>query len=156
MVGKRVDVEARGEGVLMFFGNVQFNKDSKWCGVALDEPQVPSGACCLTWQGKNDGSVDGVRYFECPPNHGIFVHQDKVTLLDGTQKKPSRASPQPQAGSGKTAPNPAPKAGTDSAPATPAKDEAKVEEKKKTETQIEQIPAIELAAAPTATAGPSR
>ena len=28
--------------------------------------------------GKNDGSMNGVRYFKCLPNHGIFVLQSKV------------------------------------------------------------------------------
>merc|ERR1712046_279426 len=33
-------------------------------GVALDKPV-----------GKNDGSVQGKKYFECPAGHGIFVRQ---------------------------------------------------------------------------------
>ncbi len=46
-IGKRVEVEGRGEGVLMFFGNVQFNKGAKWGGVALDEPNVRSFVSCM-------------------------------------------------------------------------------------------------------------
>lgn len=36
-------------------------------GVALDAPM-----------GKNDGTVQGIQYFECKPKHGIFVRSDKL------------------------------------------------------------------------------
>ena len=31
-----------------------------WAGIELDEPA-----------GKNNGSVDGILYFNCPPNYGL-------------------------------------------------------------------------------------
>ena len=31
--------------------------------------------------GKNDGSVNGVRYFTCAPNHGSFLRPEKLYLL---------------------------------------------------------------------------
>lgn len=36
-------------------------------GVELDTPT-----------GKNDGTVQGVHYFDCRPKHGIFVRADKL------------------------------------------------------------------------------
>lgn len=42
---------------------------SLWIGVELD-----------TNMGKNDGSVNGIRYFCCKPNHGIFAHPSKFVM----------------------------------------------------------------------------
>ena len=53
-------------GVLKFIGETKFSS-GVWCGIALRE------AC-----GKNDGSVAGIRYFECDQRHGIFVNPKNV------------------------------------------------------------------------------
>ena len=47
-------------------------------GVELDSPT-----------GKNDGSVNGIRYFKCRPNYGIFLLQSRVKRADGAAKKVS-------------------------------------------------------------------
>jgi len=44
--------------VLRFCGRTVFAA-GLWAGVALDEPA-----------GKNNGSVDGILYFRCPPDYG--------------------------------------------------------------------------------------
>lgn len=48
-------------GTVAFIGPVHWTL-GLWLGVKFDEPI-----------GKNDGSVKGVRYFDCEPNHGSFV-----------------------------------------------------------------------------------
>uniref|UniRef100_A0A170XZM1 Tubulin-folding cofactor b n=1 Tax=Triatoma infestans TaxID=30076 RepID=A0A170XZM1_TRIIF len=64
-VGLRCQVSVPGQSVrratIKYIGTVNF-KPGNWIGVQYDEPM-----------GKNDGSVEGVRYFECPPKYGGFV-----------------------------------------------------------------------------------
>lgn len=56
------------KGILRFFGDVQFAQ-GKFCGIELNKSI-----------GKNNGSIQGIRYFQCTPNHGIFVPSEKVYL----------------------------------------------------------------------------
>ena len=42
----------------------------KWIGVVLDDDS-----------GKNNGEVQGKKYFSCPDNHGIFVRPNQVGLI---------------------------------------------------------------------------
>lgn len=54
-VGERVWVNGNKPGYIQFLGETQF-APGQWAGIVLDEPI-----------GKNDGSVAGVRYFQCEP-----------------------------------------------------------------------------------------
>jgi len=66
--GDRVVTGGR-HGVVRFSGTVQF-ATGKYIGIELDAAE-----------GKHDGSMKGVRYFQCPPNHGVFVKPSMVTLV---------------------------------------------------------------------------
>jgi len=59
------------EGVVACLGPVEFNSDSDWVGVRLTGSSVGLG--------KNDGTVKGKRYFDCPPACGIFVKASAVS-----------------------------------------------------------------------------
>eukprot|EP00079_Xenopus_tropicalis_P033323 XP_017947094.1 PREDICTED: CAP-Gly domain-containing linker protein 2 isoform X2 [Xenopus tropicalis] len=75
VVGERVWVNGVKLGVVQYLGETQF-APGQWAGVVLDDPV-----------GKNDGSVGGVRYFECQPLQGIFTRPSKLTrqpVADGT------------------------------------------------------------------------
>jgi len=71
-VGGRIVCAVQGEdllGVVRFAGEASF-ASGQWLGVELDKPS-----------GKNDGSVMGQRYFQCPPSHGLFVRPCMVKCL---------------------------------------------------------------------------
>ena len=79
-VGDRVLTELGDEGYVRFIGETSFNP-GVWVGVALLEPK-----------GKHDGTVEGVRYFECPPNHGLFARAQKLTPIETVGESPSLAA----------------------------------------------------------------
>uniref|UniRef100_A0A3B4CYP0 CAP-Gly domain-containing protein n=1 Tax=Pygocentrus nattereri TaxID=42514 RepID=A0A3B4CYP0_PYGNA len=66
-VGERVWVNGNKPGYVQFIGVTQF-APGQWAGIVLDEPI-----------GKNDGSVAGVRYFQCEDLRGIFTRPSKLS-----------------------------------------------------------------------------
>uniref|UniRef100_A0AC35TGR4 CAP-Gly domain-containing protein n=1 Tax=Rhabditophanes sp. KR3021 TaxID=114890 RepID=A0AC35TGR4_9BILA len=67
-------------GTICFIGLTKFST-GEWIGVALDEPL-----------GKNAGEVQGTRYFECEPSHGLFVKASRLARTDDYVKSPSVVS----------------------------------------------------------------
>nr|XP_050023851.1 CAP-Gly domain-containing linker protein 4-like isoform X3 [Dermacentor andersoni] len=87
-IGDSVVVGQR-KGVVRFLGETQFapahseqpspERTGYWCGIELAKPE-----------GKNNGSVNGVTYFTCPPNHGVFAQPLKVKWIPpGTDEEAS-------------------------------------------------------------------
>ncbi|XP_036907886.1 CAP-Gly domain-containing linker protein 1 isoform X2 [Sturnira hondurensis] len=120
-VGERVWVNGNKPGFIQFLGETQF-APGQWAGIVLDEPI-----------GKNDGSVAGVRYFQCGPLKGIFTRPSKLTRklqaedeANGVQTTHAcrAASPLPTAAASATAPSPAPPSGVPPKPSQPAAKEA--------------------------------
>ncbi|XP_040849602.1 dynactin subunit 1 isoform X3 [Ochotona curzoniae] len=70
-VGSRVEVIGKGHrGTVAYVGATLF-ATGKWVGVILDEAK-----------GKNDGTVQGRRYFTCEEGHGIFVRQSQIQVFE--------------------------------------------------------------------------
>ncbi|KAL4107067.1 hypothetical protein PRIC1_005102 [Phytophthora ramorum] len=66
-VGKFIDV-GNVPGVVRYIGTTRFATGT-WVGIELCEQK-----------GKNSGTVDGEKYFSCPPNHGIFIRASRLDL----------------------------------------------------------------------------
>ncbi|KIK02267.1 hypothetical protein K443DRAFT_677778 [Laccaria amethystina LaAM-08-1] len=63
----------QGRGVVRFIGPTSF-AIGKWVGVELYEPN-----------GKNDGSVNGIHYFTCKLNYGVFIRQSQIKGVHGSE-----------------------------------------------------------------------
>mmetsp|Transcript_28180 Transcript_28180/g.54792 ORF Transcript_28180/g.54792 Transcript_28180/m.54792 type:complete len:574 (-) Transcript_28180:107-1828(-) len=83
-LGDRVSLTKTGHhGRVAYEGKVNY-RPGHWVGVALDRPV-----------GLNNGSVKGVRYFDCKARHGIFVPPSALTLLERAKPR-ARLRAQPR------------------------------------------------------------
>ncbi|KRT81333.1 hypothetical protein AMK59_4938, partial [Oryctes borbonicus] len=67
IIGQRVWVGGSKPGSIAYIGETQF-APGDWAGIVLDQPI-----------GKNDGSVGGIRYFQCEPKKGVFSRLTRLT-----------------------------------------------------------------------------
>ena len=79
-LGTVVEIPA-GRGVVRFCGSTSF-APGKWIGIELDEPT-----------GKNDGTVQGIRYFTCKLPHGMFVRPSQVRVIVALPEPTPAAAP---------------------------------------------------------------
>ncbi|CAK5020064.1 unnamed protein product [Meloidogyne enterolobii] len=80
-VGKRCIVRTSGQkprfakiayiGPTHFDAKQEASRPNNWVGVIYENPE-----------GKNDGSLDGKRYFTCRPNYGGFVLPTSIEVLE--------------------------------------------------------------------------
>uniref|UniRef100_A0A8C5U5J8 Centrosomal protein 350 n=1 Tax=Malurus cyaneus samueli TaxID=2593467 RepID=A0A8C5U5J8_9PASS len=68
-IGDRVLVSKIQPGTLRFKGLTKFAKGF-WAGVELDKPE-----------GNNNGTYDGIKYFDCREKHGIFAPPQKISHI---------------------------------------------------------------------------
>ena len=68
-LGQTVQLNDGRKGIVRFIGTTSFQV-GEWVGIELEEKT-----------GKNDGSVRGERYFDCPMGYGMFVKPMTVTIV---------------------------------------------------------------------------
>ena len=92
--GQIVKLKNGSTAAVQFVGQTGF-APGDWLGVAFAEPV-----------GKNDGSVKGETYFECEPQHGMFIRPEMAELVQEeselkTQAAASNNKPAASASKGK-------------------------------------------------------
>ena len=88
-VGSPVWIKRRGQplaqGEVQYYGSVHFEPGDNWVGIRL------TGASA--GRGRNNGTVLGKSYFTCPPNCGLFVKRNFVTLrTTAPARKPAKTA----------------------------------------------------------------
>lgn len=81
-VGESVWVNGVKAGTIAYLGETQF-APGQWAGVILNDPV-----------GKNDGSVGGVRYFECQALQGIFTRPSKLSRQPAEESEENQSQQQ--------------------------------------------------------------
>ncbi|KAI9733545.1 MAG: hypothetical protein M1834_003146 [Cirrosporium novae-zelandiae] len=84
-VGQTVEIQDGRIATVRFVGATHFAPGS-WVGIELEDAS-----------GKNDGAVQGQRYFDCEPGFGMFIKPDKAEII----AQPPRPNPT-RADSGRT------------------------------------------------------
>lgn len=74
-----LNIEGERRGAVKFIGRIKQLDDEEqiWIGVEFDEPL-----------GRNDGSIDGKKYFEAKPKHGSFLKPKQVEVGDFPEDDP--------------------------------------------------------------------
>ena len=71
-IGDKVLLENNDKGQILFMGSVA-GRNSVYYGIALSEAN-----------GKHDGCISNVQYFECKDKHGLFIKKTKIKKSKGT------------------------------------------------------------------------
>lgn len=80
-VGQVVQLTDGRNAVVRFVGNTHFAA-GEWVGIELEEDT-----------GKNDGSVQGERYFDCDMGYGMFVRPTTLGIVDEAPAAPAPPPP---------------------------------------------------------------
>ncbi|CAO2650973.1 Nn.00g092700.m01.CDS01 [Neocucurbitaria sp. VM-36] len=87
-VGQTVETSKQVQGLVKYVGLLPGVSTGTFLGIELSTPT-----------GKNDGSVRGERYFECPPEHGLFIRPANVARIvsQPAPRTPAPSTPTPAA-----------------------------------------------------------
>ena len=81
-IGDRVIIGGKKYGTLKYLGPIHVSQGI-WCGIKLDEPL-----------GKNNGKLEGTRYFKCQHRFGVFAPIHRVEKVDMNSREARQLSRQ--------------------------------------------------------------
>jgi dynactin 1 len=82
-IGQKIHMKDNRTATIRFLGQTSF-APGDWVGIELDDDS-----------GKNDGSVQGTRYFDCQMGRGMFVRPSNFRVVDHPAAAPNPAVPKP-------------------------------------------------------------
>ena len=65
-------------GIVRYYGKLPVNVNKIYAGIEIFMTDSDYGNC--------DGTFNNVRYFSCPPKHGIFVEADEIKRTIGSEE----------------------------------------------------------------------
>lgn len=68
--GQTVESKDGKQGIVRYLGPIEAAPEGTWAGIELPDRT-----------GKNDGSVKGVRYFNCEPGRGLFIRKEAIVRI---------------------------------------------------------------------------
>ena len=77
-LGQSIELADGRPAIIRYLGNPHFAAGD-WVGVELEEAT-----------GKNDGAVQGQRYFDCPSGYGMFIKPGVAHVLEEETPKPRK------------------------------------------------------------------
>ena len=93
-VGQTIQIQDGRSGTVRFVGTTDFAAGD-WVGVELADAS-----------GKNDGAVQGQRYFQCPSAHGMFIRPAAATVVaDAPVQAVKKSVAQPNGPTAKSRPS---------------------------------------------------
>lgn len=93
-IGQTIVTHDGREGLVRYIGPLQIAA-GEWLGLELADNS-----------GKNDGSVKGQRYFNCPPGHGIFVRKESAARVSKPTSQDAKVNGAPPSSKLATKPRP--------------------------------------------------
>jgi dynactin 1 len=78
-----------------YFGDFHLKPGPPWVGIELEDAT-----------GKNDGSIQGHRYFQCAPNHGMFLQPSGIAgVVESASRSTTTGSTSTTGANSKTTPS---------------------------------------------------
>lgn len=93
-VGQTVESKDGKQGIVRYSGPLEIAA-GQWLGLELPDQT-----------GKNDGSVQGKRYFSCQQGYGIFIRKESVVRIVKQAPAPGRTNGVPTTNGGAAKPRP--------------------------------------------------
>ena len=79
--GDKIRLRDGRDGIIKFIGTIVYREHEIWYGIILETPT-----------GNNNGIQQNRFFFQCPPNHGLFVGRNQISAIIYTRVSPENGN----------------------------------------------------------------